>query len=100
MPFRACDSLEDLCRVCKTVRGLTVIVAEAQGAALKVAAVDVPCLPLTMESTGCKLSKRSYHGYERQRIGGIRCHFAGGAPAKWQPILPIQLPLLICSSNF
>jgi hypothetical protein len=36
MPFRAGDSLDDLCRVCKTVRGHTVIVADAEGAALRV----------------------------------------------------------------
>ena len=36
MPFRAGDSLDDLCRVCKTVRGHTVVVADAQGAALRV----------------------------------------------------------------
>jgi hypothetical protein len=36
MPFRAGDSLEDLCRVCKTVRGHTVIVADDRGAALRV----------------------------------------------------------------
>ena len=34
--FRAGDSLEDLCRVCKTVRAHTVIVADAAGAALRV----------------------------------------------------------------
>jgi hypothetical protein len=33
---RAGDSLDDLCRVCKTVRGHTVIVADSQGAALRV----------------------------------------------------------------
>jgi hypothetical protein len=36
MPFGAGDLLDDLCRVCKTVRGHTVIVADAQGAALRV----------------------------------------------------------------
>ena len=36
MSYRAGDSLEDLCRACKTVRGHTVIVADAQGAALRV----------------------------------------------------------------
>lgn len=36
MPFRAGDSLDDLCRVCKTVRRHTVIVADTQGAALRV----------------------------------------------------------------
>jgi hypothetical protein len=36
MPFRAGDSLDDLCRVCKTVRGHTVVVADAQGTALRV----------------------------------------------------------------
>jgi hypothetical protein len=36
MLFRAGDSLDDLCRVCKTVRGHTVIVADAQGSALRV----------------------------------------------------------------
>jgi hypothetical protein len=34
--FRAGDALDDLCRVCKTVRGHTVIVADSQGAALRV----------------------------------------------------------------
>jgi len=34
--FKAGDSLEDLCRVCKTVRGHTVIVADPQGSALRV----------------------------------------------------------------
>ncbi len=33
---RAGDSLEDLCRVCKTVRGHTVIVADSDGRALRV----------------------------------------------------------------
>ena len=36
MPVRAGDSLDDLCRVCKTVRGHTVIVADLQGAPLRV----------------------------------------------------------------
>ena len=36
MPFRAGDSMDDLCRVCKTVRSHTVIVADAQGGALRV----------------------------------------------------------------
>jgi hypothetical protein len=36
MAFRAGDSLDDLCRACKTVRGHTVIVADAQGVALRV----------------------------------------------------------------
>ena len=36
MPVRAGDSLDDLCRVCKTVRAHTVIVADPQGAALRV----------------------------------------------------------------
>lgn len=34
--YRAGDSLEDLCRVCKTVRGHTVIVADSEGRALRV----------------------------------------------------------------
>lgn len=34
--FHAGDALEDLCRSCKTVRGHTVIVADASGAALRV----------------------------------------------------------------
>ncbi len=34
--YRAGDSLEDLCRVCKTVRGHTVIVADGEGRALRV----------------------------------------------------------------
>lgn len=34
--FRAGDSLEDLCRVCKTVRGHTVIVADSEGKAIRV----------------------------------------------------------------
>ncbi len=33
---RAGDALEDLCRVCKTVRGHTVIVADSEGRALRV----------------------------------------------------------------
>jgi hypothetical protein len=33
---RAGDSLDDLCRVCKTVRGHTVIAADSKGAALRV----------------------------------------------------------------
>jgi hypothetical protein len=36
VPVRAGDSLDDLCRVCKTVRGHTVIAADLQGAALRV----------------------------------------------------------------
>jgi hypothetical protein len=36
MAFRAGDALDDLCRVCKTVRGHTVIVADPQGRALRV----------------------------------------------------------------
>jgi hypothetical protein len=36
VPVRAGDSLDDLCRVCKTVRGHTVIVADLQGAPLRV----------------------------------------------------------------
>jgi hypothetical protein len=36
VPVRAGDSLDDLCRVCKTVRGHTVIAADPQGAALRV----------------------------------------------------------------
>ena len=36
MPLAAGDSLDDLCRVCKTVRGHRVIVADAQGTALRV----------------------------------------------------------------
>jgi hypothetical protein len=36
VPLKAGDFLDDLCRVCKTVRGHTVIVADAQGAALRV----------------------------------------------------------------
>jgi hypothetical protein len=34
--FHAGDSLDDLCRVCKTVRGHTVIVADSEGRALRV----------------------------------------------------------------
>jgi hypothetical protein len=34
--FKAGDSLEDLCRVCKTVRGHTVIVADLRGEVLRV----------------------------------------------------------------
>ena len=34
--FRAGDSLEDLCRACKAVRGHTVIVADPEGSALRV----------------------------------------------------------------
>jgi hypothetical protein len=34
--FKAGDSLDDLCRVCKTVRGHTVIAADNQGAVLRV----------------------------------------------------------------
>lgn len=34
--FRAGDSLEDLCRVCKTVRSHTVVVADSEGAILRV----------------------------------------------------------------
>src|SRR5213079_1935075 len=34
--FRAGDSLEDLCRPCKAVRGHTVIVADPEGRALRV----------------------------------------------------------------
>ena len=36
MPARAGDALDDLCRVCKTVRGHTVIVADPQGLPLRV----------------------------------------------------------------
>jgi hypothetical protein len=36
VPVRAGDSLDDLCRVCKTVRGHTVIVADLQGDPLRV----------------------------------------------------------------
>jgi hypothetical protein len=36
VPVRAGDSIDDLCRVCKAVRGHTVIVADSQGAALRV----------------------------------------------------------------
>jgi hypothetical protein len=36
VPVRAGDSLDDLCRVCKAVRGHTVIVADSQGAAWRV----------------------------------------------------------------
>jgi hypothetical protein len=36
VPVRAGDSLDDLCRVCKTVRGHTVIVVDPQGEALRV----------------------------------------------------------------
>jgi hypothetical protein len=36
MSVGAGDSLDDLCRVCKTVRGHTVIVADSKGAALRV----------------------------------------------------------------
>ena len=36
MPFRAGDPLDDLCRACKTVRGHTVIVADAGGTPLRV----------------------------------------------------------------
>jgi hypothetical protein len=36
MTIKAGDSLEDFCRVCKMVRGHTVIVADSQGAALRV----------------------------------------------------------------
>ena len=36
MTFRAGESMDDLCRVCKTVRRHTVIVADLQGAALRV----------------------------------------------------------------
>ncbi len=34
--YRAGDPLEDLCRACKTVRGHTVVVADAEGRALRV----------------------------------------------------------------
>ena len=36
VPFKAGDSLDDLCRVCKTVRGHTVIAADDQGVPLRV----------------------------------------------------------------
>jgi hypothetical protein len=36
VPVKAGDSLDDLCRVCKTVRGHTVIVADPRGEALRV----------------------------------------------------------------
>ncbi len=72
MSFKAGDPLDDLCRACKTVRSHTVIVAEAQGAALRVI---------------CNYcgSQHNYRGGEARE---------GQSKVKSEPSAPPQIPLI------